>query len=224
MATKNRGKSIDLLGFVIFPILGIIYGWLNLRSSEAIELSSPLDSYIPFLTVFIIPYIAWYAYLFLAVFFFWLMDRTVYWKTLLMIAGGEVICFIIYYFYQTTVPRPTLEGNSIFTTLTSIIFSNDEPVNCFPSIHVLTTSIVMLAFLQIKNTSFFQKSLIHIIGAIIIMSTLFVKQHVLYDLLGSLLLTFILNALFFKVQWNLAPGLTRKRAKKLQQSGVTMKL
>lgn len=224
MATKNRGKMIDLLGFAIFPVLGLIYGWLNLRNSEAIELSTPIDSYIPFLTVFIIPYIAWYAYLFLAIFFFWFRDRIVYWKTLLMIAVGEVVCFIIYYFYQTTVPRPELEGNSIFTTLTALIFRNDEPVNCFPSIHVLTTSIVMLAFLQIKQTNFFQKSLIHIIGAIIIMSTLFVKQHVVYDLLGSLLLTFILNVLFFKVQWSFSKGLNKKRAKKLQQSGVTMKL
>jgi hypothetical protein len=154
MATKNKGKMIDLLGFAIFPVLGIIYGWLNLRNSEAIELSTPIDSYIPFLTVFIIPYIAWYAYLFLAIFFFWFMDRIVYWKTLLMIAVGEVICFTIYYFYQTTVPRPELQGNSIFTTLTALIFRNDEPVNCFPSIHVLTTSIVMLAFLQIKQTNF----------------------------------------------------------------------
>lgn len=224
MATKNRGKIIDLLGFAIFPVLGIFYGWLNLRNSEAIELSTPIDSYIPFLTVFIIPYIAWYAYLFLAIFFFWFMDRIVYWKTLLMIAAGEVICFIIYYFYQTTVPRPALEGDSIFTTLTALIFSNDEPVNCFPSIHVLTTSIVMLAFLQIKQTNFFQKSLIHIIGAIIIMSTLFVKQHVVYDLLGSIILTVILNVLFFKVQWSFARGSNKKRAKKLQQSGVTMKL
>lgn len=213
MTNLKRGKIPELLGLLIFPILGSIYGVLNQKTRHAAEISSAADDLIPFLPIFIIPYIAWYGYIVCSLLFFWRRDRIVYWKTLAMIAVGEIICFIVYFTFQTTVPRPELTGDSILIGLTAFIYSNDQPVNCFPSIHVLTTGICMVSFLQIQKTSAAEKYAVHVTGTLIILSTVFVKQHVIYDVAASVLMSVALYYLAYKVPFAL-PAFSRKKVAK----------
>lgn len=76
---------------------------------------------------------------------------------------------------------------------------NDRPFNCFPSIHVLTTFAVMLASLHIKNKHILNTLCIHISGSFIIISTLFVKQHVIFDMIGSMFLITFLYGITFEL-------------------------
>ncbi len=92
-----------------------------------------------------------------------------------------VVAFITYYFFQTTVPRPLVTGNDIFSKLILFTYNSDEPYNCFPSIHVIT------AYLAVKgiNATNARKRIkipVNIIGFLIIISTEFVKQHVIMDI------------------------------------------
>ncbi|WP_040208984.1 phosphatase PAP2 family protein [Neobacillus jeddahensis] len=190
-------KSPYLLFLLVFPLLAVIYTLLNGRSHKAIDISTSIDHSIPFLPIFIIPYILWYAYIFCFLIYFCFKDTKVYIKTILMIVIGELICFAIYFFFQTTVPRPTLVGDNVIINLVELIYANDQPFNCFPSIHVLTTFTVMLASIHIKNKHILMNLCIHIIGSFIIISTLFVKQHVIFDMIGSMfLVTFLYGILF----------------------------
>ncbi|WP_409302667.1 phosphatase PAP2 family protein [Peribacillus sp. SCS-155] len=219
MNRKIIKKLLELTGLLIFPVLGFIYGWLNMNHQDAQIISTKLDSYIPFLPIFIIPYIVWYAYVFGYLLYFWWKDSAVYWKSLAAILVGEAICFFIYYVFQTTVPRPQLEGDGILIDLVSVIYMNDQPVNCFPSIHVLTTSVVMFFSLQIKGYHAIHKYLTHIVGILIILSTLFVKQHVLYDVAASLLLSITLYGCFFLFKapaWQLERRPERKKREEYQ--------
>jgi len=112
---------------------------------------------------------------------------------------GELICFVIYFFFQTTVPRPTIVGDNFFNNLVQWIYAHDRPFNCFPSIHVLTTFTIMLASLHIKNKHVIHHLCIHIIGTLIIISTLFVKQHVIFDMIGSMFLVTFLYGIAFEL-------------------------
>ncbi|SFC26181.1 PAP2 superfamily protein [Bacillus sp. OV322] len=199
MSKKALFKLFDLSGLLIFPILSLLYTWLNTHPREAVNISMPIDDKIPFLSVFIVPYIIWYAFIFGYLFIFWHKNSALYWKTIWSIALGEIICFAIYYFFQTTVPRPSVEGKGMLSALVMLIYSNDEPFNCFPSIHVLTTSLIMMTSFHFKKTGAVRKWTIHTIGALIILSTLFVKQHVFLDLVGGLLIAAGMHAIFFKV-------------------------
>jgi membrane-associated phospholipid phosphatase len=181
------------------PLLGKVYELLNSRTNDAVDLTIAVDKAIPFLSVFIIPYILWYAYLFCYLVYFCFKDTKIYIKTLILIVIAELICFVIYFFFQTTVPRPTVEGNNLFIYLVQWIYANDRPVNCFPSIHVLTTFVIMLASLHIKNKHVLNNLTIHILGTLIIISTLFVKQHVILDMIGSMFLVTFLYGFTFEL-------------------------
>ncbi|MEH7375570.1 phosphoesterase, partial [Neobacillus drentensis] len=110
-------KAPYLLFLLVIPLLAKIYELLNSRSHRAVDISTSIDQAIPFLSVFIIPYILWYAYIFCYLIYFCFKDTKVYLKTLILIVVAELICFVIYFFFQTTVPRPTIEGNNIFNHL-----------------------------------------------------------------------------------------------------------
>ncbi|WP_307411882.1 phosphatase PAP2 family protein [Paenibacillus sp. W2I17] len=64
------------------------------------------------------------------------------------------------------------------------VYTTDQPYNCFPSIHVLTS------YLMLRGGHVFNRT-IHLIIAInsilIIISTVLVKQHVVADILGGIL-------------------------------------
>jgi membrane-associated phospholipid phosphatase len=181
------------------PLLGKVYELLNSRANDAVDLTAAVDKAIPFIPVFIIPYILWYAYLFCYLVYFCFKDTKIYIKTLILIVIAELICFVIYFFFQTTVPRPTVEGNNLLIYLVQWIYANDRPVNCFPSIHVLTTFAIMLASLNIKNKHVLNNLTIHILGTLIIISTLFVKQHVILDMIGSMFLVTFLYGITFEL-------------------------
>ncbi len=190
-------KAPFLLALSVFPFLGSIYSKLNSRANGAIDISTSFDQWIPFLPIFIIPYILWYAYIFCYLVYFCFKDTRIYFKTLMLITVAELICFVIYFFFQTTVPRPELLGEGVISDLVQWIYHKDRPYNCFPSIHVLTTFAVMLASLHIKNKNLLNNLCIHIGGSLIIISTLFVKQHVIFDMMGSMFLVTFLYGIFF---------------------------
>ncbi|WHY75147.1 phosphatase PAP2 family protein [Neobacillus sp. WH10] len=192
-------KSPYLLFLLVIPLLAVIYQLLNNRSQKAVDISTSIDQSIPFLSIFIIPYILWYAYMFCYLIYFCFKDTKVYIKTLMLIVIAELICFVIYFFFQTTVPRPTIVSDNFLNNLVQWIYTKDRPYNCFPSIHVLTTFTVMLASLHIKNKHILNTLCIHISGSLIIISTLFVKQHVIFDMIGSMFLVTFLYGISFEL-------------------------
>ncbi|MGJ7913276.1 phosphatase PAP2 family protein [Neobacillus sp. LXY-1] len=194
-------KAPFLLLLLVLPVLGKMYEWLNNRPHRAVDISTTMDQYIPFMPVFIIPYILWYGYIFIYLVYFCFKDTKVYIKTIILIVTAECICFIVYYFFQTTVPRPEVVGHHALENLVRYIYENDQPFNCFPSIHVLTTFVIILASLHIKNKHFLNTIMIHVIGSFIIISTLFVKQHVIFDMIGSLFLVTFLYGVTFDQLW-----------------------
>ncbi|MEH7356104.1 phosphatase PAP2 family protein [Neobacillus drentensis] len=196
---KILKKSPYLLFLLVIPLLAMIYQVLNNRSQKAVDISTSIDQSIPFLPVFIIPYILWYAYMFCYLIYFCFKDTKVYIKTLMLIVIAELICFVIYFFFQTTVPRPTIVSDNFINNLVQWIYTKDRPFNCFPSIHVLTTFTVMLASLHIKNKHILNTLCIHISGSLIIISTLFVKQHVIFDMIGSMFLVTFLYGISFEL-------------------------
>ena len=192
-----KKKFPYLLLLLVMPFLGLIYTILNESQRKASQIPLPIDQEIPFVSAFVVPYIIWYAFIFGYLVYFCFKDTDVYVKTLITIVIGELICFVIYFFFQTTVPRPTIEGNGIFVMLVKYIYAHDQPVNCFPSIHVLTTYAIMLASFHIKNKHKWNTYFIHLIGSLIILSTLFIKQHVILDMVASMfLVAFIYGTVF----------------------------
>lgn len=182
-----KNNIIPLLFILTIPILNIFYEILNNSSRGVNSLVLDVDTKVPFIKEFIIPYMIWYPFIAIVLIYICLQNREVYYRTLISIDAGLIICYIIFYFFQTEVVRPELVGTDIFTNMVRAIYSNDNPYNCFPSIHVLTTYIVMHGInIVSKNKKIMILS--NIIGISIILSTQFVKQHVILDLIFAIVL------------------------------------
>ncbi|HAQ07332.1 MAG TPA: phosphoesterase [Bacillus bacterium] len=188
-----------LLLLLVFPILGLVYKILNNHPRDAQILSTKFDASIPFISIFIVPYIFWYVFILGYLIYFWYKDSTVYLKTLTVIVIGELACFVVYFFFQTTVPRPVLSGDGIFIDLVRMIYSHDQPYNAFPSIHVLTTFAIILGNLNIRKNHPFHSLFVPVMGSLIIISTLFVKQHYILDMFGSMFLTSFIYGIVFEL-------------------------
>lgn len=197
MITKRKMLSLFLL--LIFPVFAVIYNYLNDHIGQATELKTFADNYIPVIPGFVIPYILWYGFVFFYLVYFCFKDTKVYFFTVATIAVGEILCFVCYYLFQTTVTRPDLHGNDLFTFLLQQIYEKDNPYNCFPSIHVLTTYAVMLGSIQVRNKHLFHTIFIHVLGTLIILSTLFTKQHVFLDVAASMLIVSVIYSLLSMV-------------------------
>lgn len=71
-----------------------------------------------------------------------------------------------------------MQGNDLMSRLVLFVYRNDAPYNCFPSIHCLSSYLLFIAARNSKATRPLAVTVIGVLAAVIIASTLFVKQHV----------------------------------------------
>ncbi|WP_019850131.1 phosphatase PAP2 family protein [Desulfitobacterium sp. PCE1] len=179
------------------PLLNIFYALLNNADRGAYSLVTDLDHAIPFSKVFIVPYIIWYFFIFGTLVYFCFKDKKVYYRTLLALDLGLLVCYGIYFLFQTQVPRPELVGHDVLTKLVALIYSNDQPYNAFPSIHVLLSFLMIKGINKYQGKNYLNISLVYLNAVLIILSTLFVKQHVILDVLGAIVLGSVMFDLVF---------------------------
>ena len=80
----------------------------------------------------------------------------------------------------------------------------DTPTNILPSMHVFVTIVCSIALLR-QNDLCSHKGIkqgIWILSILIILSTLFLKQHSAADVVLALLLNLVFYILFYKVSYN----------------------
>ncbi|MFC0189711.1 phosphatase PAP2 family protein [Fictibacillus aquaticus] len=182
------------------PLLNLIYEALNHGERGAQQLITTIDHNIPFLEIFVLPYLLWYAFIFVMLVIFCLFDRRIYYRTLLSFTTGMLVCYTVYFFFQTTVPRPEVINEGILTSLVLYVYGADQPFNCFPSIHVLSSYLMITAIRHSKLWTLKREIIISLISYSIILSTLFVKQHVVLDVVAGVLLGNLLFKLFYYLE------------------------
>lgn len=176
---------LSLLWLTVVPLLYIFYGILNHPTEHVYSLVTDLDRLTLFVPSFIIPYVLWYPFIASVLIGLAFKDRTAYYRTLLALCGGLILSYIVYALFQTAVHRPdNLAQTGVINRLVWLVYSHDQPFNCFPSIHVLTS------YLMLRGARVFGRTICWAVTAmsiVIIASTLLVKQHVLADVVGGIL-------------------------------------
>lgn len=191
-------KWRDLVWLLILPLININYVISNTLFQSGKNLALPLDKEIPFVSLFVFPYVYWYIFIIVGLIFLLSKDRKEYLRALMAIYIGMCICFAFYYLYPVEISRPVVENNTIPNKLVNIIYKNDRPFNCFPSIHVLNTYIIM-RFTKIKDNKYWFYYT-NIIGILIILSTLFIKQHFILDGVVAIILAEIVILVVKKIE------------------------
>ena len=194
---KLYKNLLPLLLIGSIPFSNLFYWALNNTQRGVYDLTTDLDRFLPLIKIFIIPYMTLWFFLAFCFVYLCFKNRPMYYKIMLTLSICYVFAFITYYFFQTTVSRPLVTGNDIFSKLILFTYNSDEPYNCFPSIHVIT------AYLAIKgiNATEAAKSIkipVNILGFLIIISTQFVKQHVIMDIFFAI---FLCDVVFISITY-----------------------
>jgi membrane-associated phospholipid phosphatase len=193
-----------LLLMLVFPILGIIYAMSNNNSNQEVySLLTAVDQSIPFIKAFALPYSVWIFYIYVCLVYFFKKDINVYYRALLTYIICALICYLIYSVFQTTVPRPMVIGSDPISRLMRYIYNRDQPFNCFPSIHCFSSYMVMRMVWTGSFRNKWNVTLITGMSSLIIISTLFVKQHVIMDALAGIFLVEVVFAVIFLFEYKL---------------------
>lgn len=174
-----------------------------------------LDDYIPFCEYFVIPYILWFAYVAWGFVFTATHNRDDFYKLCGFLFTGMTVFLIISTLYPNGhYLRPYYFTHHNFcTTLCGWLYASDTSTNLFPSIHVYNSLGVHFAVLNSKDLK--HKKTVKIFSWIlcvsIILSTMFIKQHSVFDVITALLLgTVMYNVIYIRKTSNISQHSTNK--------------
>lgn len=161
---------------------------LNRPIGQVRDLYLPLDYAIPFIPQFILTYHSWMPSLIILGLYLFYKDRPRYYSYSLALLVGQALAHLTFPFFQTVVTRHPFDipPQNFFEELVQWTYGVDNNYCGFPSIHVLCCAIALVK-LSGSNMKPVPKYLIMTHFILIIMSTLFVKQHVFMDLPGGFL-------------------------------------
>lgn len=160
-----------------------------------------LDDMIPFNEYFIIPYLLWFAYVAGAIMYFFFTNKQDYYRICMFLFTGMTISLLICTFFPNgTDLRTAVDPQKNFCSwLVSIVHKADTATNVFPSIHAYNSLGVHFAVMNSKALK--DKKLVRVssfmLMTAICLSTMFLKQHSAVDVVGALILAYVMYPLVY---------------------------
>jgi len=186
MIVKNTLEIIPVI--LIYASLYLIANKFQLSVATEVPRLS-FDHYFGFNEHWLWIYLSSYLSIpFLYVFYFYKIKKF-FIKSFLSLT---VVSFIIFMLYPTYVARTDFDLSNlswIYQFAFNILHTADSPTNCIPSLHVSTATLVACLFLYMRNYTYFAFASVY--SLLVSLSTLYVKQHVIIDVLTGALCALI---------------------------------
>lgn len=196
------------------------FAWLEERNRRHVSLIHVVaDDYIPFCEVFVVPYFLWFAYVAGVVLFLFFKNRQEYYRSCAFLFTGMTIFLIVstlwpngHHLRLQEMPR-----DNVFTQMVSFLWKIDTPTNLWPSIHVYNSMGAHFAILrsaELKGRKGI-KIASGILAFSIILSTMFIKQHSVFDVATGLALGTGMYMLVYRRDVVLAARMHRRVKKRI---------
>lgn len=218
MKTRTNKNPWVVYGFGIFYLIAFFI--LEQSTAEKNLIYSPLDDLIPFCEYFIIPYVLWFVYVIgTVVYFLYFHDDQEEYRKLVSVLGAGMSIFIIISFVYPNYHelRPELGDGNIFVQAVKLLYLVDTPTNLLPSIHVYN-SLACFAALSGNKKCREKKGLIPMLGILtllISLSTVFLKQHSIIDVIMAVLYFVLFYGVFY-LFIPMKPEMTKRMLRKDQ--------
>jgi membrane-associated phospholipid phosphatase len=189
-----------LLLLLFWPIYGILF-WAVERGFSGhgfyesyTPIYSPLDDLIPFCEAFILPYMLWMPLL-VAVCLYTLWHDTDtfrhYSRFLVIAMSLSTVIFLLWPSCQELRPE-VLPRDNLLTRCVALLYAADTNTNVFPSEHAIGAAALWLAARRLRGPGAARLRLpLEILAALTCLSTVFLKQHSVLDLLGAVPVCFV---------------------------------
>lgn len=181
MALSYKQKQFAAVAVILSMFL---YIPVNRAVTHGVSLELPVDRKIPFVPVFIVPYLASILYWFVTIYVVNTRasaDVAAHFNWQIVIAS--VVSCIVYLVWPTRVDRPAITTDDVWSKLVKLLYAQDNAFNAAPSGHTFFTilcSVVLskmypgLALLWV------------LIAVLVVLSILFTKQHNVADALTGM--------------------------------------
>ncbi len=196
------------------------FAWLEARNRrDYTVIHVNLDDYIPFCQAFIVPYLLWFAYVAVVVVFLFFRNKQEYYRCCAFLFTGMTIFLIIstlwpngHHLRLAEMPR-----DNVFTQAVAALWRIDTPTNLWPSIHVYNS--MGAHFAVMRSSALREKKGIRIASGIlafsIILSTMFLKQHSVFDVATGLALGAVMYVLVYRRDLVMAAWAQRRVKKRV---------
>lgn len=175
---------------------------------------SSIDDKIPFIEFFIVPYLLWFVFIAAVVLYFFFTDTAGFYRLCALLITGMTLFLIISTFFPNGLAlRPTtFERDNIFVDMVKLLYQADTPTNVLPSIHVYNTICVCIA---IAYSPAFKKhrfitACSYVLAALIILATMFLKQHSVVDVMAAFVIAYTMYLLVYVPRERKVPKYSRQ--------------
>lgn len=216
--SKKYRHAFALLIFMALYLICFFYLEKSVNSYKIIHMT--IDDYIPFCEYFVIPYYIWFPYIIAITAYFCLADRPGLTNLTAFLMIGMTVFLLTSFLYPNgqDLRPPSFERDNIFLDLVKAMYASDTPTNVLPSIHVLNTLGVQMAILndpKLRSKRWVTVSSL-VLSALIIMSTVFIKQHSVMDVIMAFILAALMYVLLYREDYQTQIAGVKKKGKVLR--------
>ncbi len=165
----------------------------------------PIDDKIPFCEYFIIPYYLWFAFVPAVMIYLLLYSKKEFYEASAFLFIGMTIFLIICTVWPNglNLRQDISYRNNICADIVKSLYKTDTSTNVFPSIHVFNTLGCLIAMLKSKGLKgrHIIKGLATILSILIVLATMFLKQHSIIDVIGGFGLAALMYLLVYVPNW-----------------------
>lgn len=191
--------------FALYVPVYLFFFFLVERTTHDVTyINIPLDDKIPFIEGFIIPYFLWFPFMFAAIAYVFFKDKKEFfamgWS---LIIGMSLFIVVSFVFPNGLNLRPeTMPRDNICTHMVEYLHTIDTPTNVLPSIHVYNSLVCGIPLGRVLWRRGHKITAIgsYAMAVLITLSTMFVKQHSVVDVVSALILSglcfFLLRGLY----------------------------
>lgn len=176
-----------------------------------------VDDLIPFCPYFVVPYFAWFFYIFAVGWYLMIRNSRDFTRAMSFLFIGMTISLIICTIYPNgTDFRPLFDTDqNVFTRMVGWLYRTDTCTNVFPSVHVYNSIGILIAVLKSEDIRRSRRGRAVQIGctilsALICISTVFLKQHSVVDVIGAVLLAKFVYGFVYGTEPALQPAAGRQ--------------
>lgn len=176
---------------LFWPVFGLLFSYVERFYPVAhyFEMHCALDDLIPFNEWFLIPYLFWFVYLIGAVAYTFFFDVKGFRRMMHFVMITYTVTIVIYFLFPTyQALRPEVfPRDNLLTRFIAGFYAFDTNTNVCPSLHVIGSLAAFFAFWYAPVFSAKKWRIASAIAAFLIcISTVFMKQHSVLDVLAAL--------------------------------------
>ncbi len=187
-------KTTIIHKYAVAPLLAIAAMhaavWLGSKNladfSRAFDVTLGLDALIPLRPEWVVIYVVTFLFWMMGLLFAARQDEELCFRFASGVIIAEIICGVIFLAFPSCITRPELAVSDFFTWVLSLVYFFDTPTNCFPSMHCLFAYLVFRQSLSSPGAKLWYRVFCAVFTVLVCLSTLFVKQHVIADVIGGI--------------------------------------